>query len=295
LYVSGVAADGRPLLLRSGDAGESFEASELPATSSVRRPFIAAVGPEDDRVFVRLDGLPGTLLASDDGGQNFARVLELRVPVQGFALSPDGSSVLVTNTFDGSYRADLDTLEFERVACRGPSCLLWTSQGLFGCGTNLPDGFIVGASSDRGVSFERVLELSCVRGPLACDANSSIGSTCQNEWPAIRSQLGAETCSPPARPTPVDCGLAPSAEGGAAGEGSHGAAGGSGPAAGAAAGDGGSSTRGPPAASERSGCSCEVSGGQRSGRGFRAALVLTLTALVGRRNWLRPRPTTAAA
>lgn len=265
LYVSGVTADGRPLLLRSFDAGQTFAASELPATSSVRRPFIAAVGPDDDRVFVRLDGLPGTLLESSDGGVSFRQVLELRVPVQGFALSPDGSSVLVTNSFDGSYRADLDTLEFERIACRGPSCLSWTAQGLFGCGTNSTDGFVLGASSDDGASFERVVDLSCVRGPLACDPDSSIGATCESAWPAIQLQIGAERCAPPPAPTPLDCEKETAGDGGAAGESAVEAGGTSGEGTVSDAGTAGSAVESPlfPRAAP-GGCSCELPGGQRS-------------------------------
>ena len=276
LYVSGVGTDG-PLLLRSDDRGETFEATELPKTDTARRPFIALVGPDDDTVFVRLDGLPGYLLASRDAGATFEQVLELRVPIQGFSLSPDRQSVLATNSFDGSYRADLETLEFERISCRGPSCLLWTSQGLFGCGSNLTDGYVLGSSGDHGATFERVVDLSCVRGPLACDEDSSTGSTCESVWPAVQMQLGAETCSPPATPAPLSCGLeTPGGDGGAAGDGAEGGAGGepapsssggSGDLGGAPAEPGGGSNAGyagsfvsrPPAAEpEASGCGCQL-------------------------------------
>lgn len=281
LYVSGVDADGRTLLLRSSDAGDSFERTELPATESVRRPFIAAVGPDDDHVFVRLDGLPGTLLVSRDGGRTFESVLELRIPIQGFALSPDGTSVLATNSYDGSFRADLATLAFEKVACRGPSCLLWTDGGLFGCGTNLPDGFILGASNDRGDTFERVLDLSCVRGPLACDPESSTGATCEAAWPMIRTQIGAETCSPPPAPTPLACGL--DGEGGAAGaSGNSGGAPGEGGTAGAGAAAGGSDAAGRPPVSPLapggdSGCGCELPRESRS----KSATATAFLALLG--------------
>lgn len=288
LYVSGVDADGRVLLLRSSNAGESFEAAELPTTDSVRRPYLAAVGPDDDRVFVRLDGLPGTLLVSRDGGKSFEQVLELRIPIQGFALSPDGNSVLATNSYDGSFRADLETLAFEKVACRGPSCLLWTDHGLFGCGTNLPDGFILGASNDRGTTFERVLDLSCVRGPLACDPDSSAGATCEAAWPMIRTQLGAETCAPPAAPTPLHCGL--DAEGGAAGASSGGGTSGTGGAAGA--GEAGHLLMaGPAARTADSGCGCALPRESRSGRGWAAVFALLGISLVTRATGRRPRPT----
>ena len=147
-------------------------------------------------MYVRTTGIPGRLLVTRDGGGSFEEVLSLTVPVQGFALSPDGKTVLATNAYDGSYRADTESLSFEKLACRGPSCLLWNDAGLFGCGDDQSDGFIVGRSRDDGATFERVVDLSCVRGPLACDASTIVGSECPTYWPTIRTQLGADECAP---------------------------------------------------------------------------------------------------
>jgi photosystem II stability/assembly factor-like uncharacterized protein len=241
LYVSGVvgAADagGQGVLLRSDDRGRSWLSFPVPATNSAKKPYIAAVDPRAARtVYVRTTGLPGRLLVTRDGGETFDEVLRLEVPIQGFALAPDGETVLATNVYDGSYRAATDSLVFEKIACRGPSCLLWNELGLFGCGDDLGDGFIVGRSDDAGASFTHLLNLSCVRGPLDCEASTIVGGECPTYWPGVRTQLGAETCTPLSVPPYTGCfaeggagGSAGTVEGGA-GEGGAPAQGGSGAA-----------------------------------------------------------------
>jgi hypothetical protein len=194
------------VLLRSGDRGRSWTSYPVPDTNSGKKPYIAAVDRRDaDTVYVRTTGLPGRLFVTRDGGEHFDEILRLEVPIQGFALSPDGQTVLATNVYDGSFRADTDSFAFEKIACRGPSCLLWNELGLFGCGDDLGDGFIVGRSEDAGETFTHVLNLSCVRGPLACEASSAVGGECPAFWPDIRTQLGAESCVPASVPPYTGC------------------------------------------------------------------------------------------
>jgi photosystem II stability/assembly factor-like uncharacterized protein len=219
VYVSGFAGiesgDTEGQLLRSDDRGRSFQRYPVPETTSAKQPYIATVDPRDHlTVYVRTDGLPGRLFVTRDGGETITEVLRLQVPIQGFALSPDGATVLATNVYDGSFRADTEAFAFEKIACRGPSCLSWTDAGLFGCGDDLGDGFIVGSSSDQGATFERVVDLSCIRGPLACDADTVVGAECPLLWPGIQNQLGADECAPPEVPTNRDC----FEQGGAAGD-----------------------------------------------------------------------------
>jgi hypothetical protein len=261
LYVSGVvgSADrgGYGVVLRSVDRGGSWASFPVPETNSGKKPYIAALDPRDARtVYVRTTGLPGRLFVTRDGGETFQEILRLEVPVQGFALSPDGETVLATNVYDGSFRADTRSFAFEKVACRGPSCLLWNELGLFGCGDDLGDGFIVGRSEDRGRTFENVLDLSCVRGPLACDASTIVGGECPAFWPDIRAQLGAETCAPRVVPPYTECFV----EGGAgANSGGSAAQGGGGPLEGEA-GAGGAPPELPPQATspEPRGCGCAI-------------------------------------
>lgn len=197
IYLSGLLGT-QGSLLRSSDGGISYATFAIPNTTTAHRPYIAAVDPNDaDVVYVRLDGEPSELEVTRDGGKTFTAPLTTEVPALGLALSPDGQTVIASNSFDGTFRADAATLAFEKVACQGPSCLSFTDSGLFGCGDQRVDGFVVGESADRGRSFQRVVDLTCIRGPAACGSDTSVGQFCPEAWPPIQAQLGATECSPP--------------------------------------------------------------------------------------------------
>jgi hypothetical protein len=197
VYLSGMLGT-QGALLRSNDGGLSFTSFPVPNTTTAHRPYIAALAPNDaDVVYVRLDGEPSDLEVTRDGGETFTSPLTTEVPPLGLALSPDGRTVIASNSFDGTFRADTSTLAFEKVACQGPSCLSFTGSGLFGCGEQRVDGFIVGRSEDAGRSFQRVVDLTCIRGPAACGPDTSVGRLCPDEWPPVQAQIGATECSPP--------------------------------------------------------------------------------------------------
>lgn len=198
IYASGLSG-ATGALLRSSDGGESFTRFPLPSTMAGRRPFIAAVDPRSpDTVYVRFDVQGSSpLVVTRDGGKSFVTALTTTVSLSGFALSPDGKTVIASNAYDGTFRADADRLEFEKVACSGPTCLSFSDAGLFGCGDQSLNGFVVGRSDDLGATFERVVDLTCVLGPAACDSGTSVGSLCPAAWPDVQNQLGASECSPP--------------------------------------------------------------------------------------------------
>jgi MYXO-CTERM domain-containing protein len=202
IYLSGL--DGtQGVLLRSKDRGKTFETFPVPNTTTGRRPYIAAVSPEDEAtVYVRLVGVRGELQVTRDGGKSFTTVLETTIAVKGFALSPDGSTVLASNDFDGTFRAKTSDHAFERIACGGHACLSWSDSGLFGCGDDMVDGYIVGRSDDLGASFGRVLDMPCVRGPLACDPSTSIGAACPLAWTTVSEQIRTSECGSREVPAP---------------------------------------------------------------------------------------------
>ncbi len=198
LYVSGVTQDAAVtgILARSEDGGQSWARNAVPGVSKVSAPYIAAIAPDDaNTVFVRLSGTPGHLLVTHDGGQHFETVLDFSGPFDGFALSPDGKLALAAGRVDGVFRARTSDLAFEQISCARLRCLSWTSSGLFACADEFQAGFLVGESTDSGLSFEPRLHLSCVRGPLSCDSASSVGSACTAAWPAISEQLGTDCAS----------------------------------------------------------------------------------------------------
>lgn len=292
VYAAGLLGEGGGFL-RSEDRGQSFVAFTVPEATTARRPYIAAIDPTDERtVYVRLEGLPGLLFVTRNGGESFTEILSLDIPVLGFALSADGETIVASNPYDGTYTARRDDYAFERVACDGLMCLLFDRGTLLGCGDNFVDGFIVGRSSDLGATFQRVADFGCLEGPVACGAASGAGMLCPAVWPAIQKQLGGSGCAP-VEVTP-DRSCLPVAgaggEGGAGGE--DGVAGGGQGGRGATAGAGSEGEAGrteaagrppsaPSGASETSGCACRV--GPAAPRGRAVGLLVALLALFGAR------------
>lgn len=271
LYLSGVEGDDG-VLFRSDDRGRSFERFAIPGASGAKVPYIAAIDPNDARtVYVRTYGVPGALLQTRDGGRTFSeRPFEMRTPVQGFALSGDGSVLVSSNPFDGTFRADRDKFEFERVRCGGASCLGFADRELLGCGSESLDGFLIGVSRDQGETFSRLLAQSCIPAPVGCPETSGVARACANTWPDLQARLGAERCEPVDVEPNVAC-FGSGGEGGAesAPEG---------PAeTGGAAGAPVTTTN---AGSSESGCSCRATSARRSAGAAWcvAALVLALGA-----------------
>jgi hypothetical protein len=263
IYASGLSGT-TGMLLRSTDGGKSFERFSVPDTAPARRPYIAAVDPRDaDTVYVRLNAQGDSpLQVTHDGGKSFETALTTMVPALGFAISPDGKTVLASNAYDGTFRADADTLEFEKVACGGPICLSYSNAGLFGCGDQSVHGFVVGRSDDLGVSFTRAIDLTCVRGPAACDSGTSVGSLCPAAWPDVQAQIGATECSPPEVEPYTGCfGSAGAGDAGSTGApATGGGAGTGGLAAGGGAGDDGAASGGTGASGGTSNAGTDSSG-----------------------------------
>lgn len=104
LYVSGIDPRGRGVVTRL-DAGTDAQTFLIPLTSAAAAPYIAAVHPTDpDKLFVRTDELvllDNTLTANDrlwysnDGGHSWVMAFERHGKLLGFALSPDGDTVLL--------------------------------------------------------------------------------------------------------------------------------------------------------------------------------------------------------
>ena len=195
LYVSGVAQTGtvKGVLARSADGGKTWTRSDVPGANKLSAPYIAAIAADDaDTLYLRLSGSPGKLLVTHDAGGHWSAVLDFSGPLDGFALSPDGRYALASGRLDGVWRASTSDLAFARVSCSKLRCLSWTSAGLFACADEFQAGFLVGESMDSGVSFEPRLHLSCIRGPLACNSDSSVARSCDAGWPALSEVLGSD-------------------------------------------------------------------------------------------------------
>jgi MYXO-CTERM domain-containing protein len=279
-------AENTPALLVSDDGGTTWsEPRPIQGTTFDDQPFIAAVDPDDaDTVFVRtydwkpndetgLDEANDALFVSNDAGVGFREVLRKVAKLFGFALSPDGSTVLAgygdprqatrdVSPYDvGIYRASAADLQFSQVLNAPVSCLKWYESGLYACF----DG-VVGVSADGSIpsvqdGFTPILRNSEVLGPLACNS-----ATCLPQWqegrediPAGCDLLGAE-CDVDTSTHVLECSAPTGGTGGAAGSG--GAAG-----AGAAAGSatGGSATAGAGMAAGMGGAAAATGGASAGG------------------------------
>jgi photosystem II stability/assembly factor-like uncharacterized protein len=206
IYVTGAplnpgsAGDGA-VLLRSLDAGETWESVPIPGASRTSPAFIAAVHPTNpDIVYVRVQTTTSNgaaesfLLYTDDAGESFREVFRGSADMLGFSLGADGNEVLVGlgDSYDfiggrtadpaalGIYRAAVPEFSFERLFSGHVGCLTRSNAGLFVCGNDDGrSGFILGSSDDGGRTVSSLLGLGSVRGPLAC---GTTGAACEFVW-----------------------------------------------------------------------------------------------------------------
>jgi len=214
VYASGTrAVNGvrSALLFASSDDGEHWSEYSLPFDPKLEQGvYIAAVDPADeDTVYLRTSSATvGRLLVSHDGGQHVS--VAYSGSLLSFALSPDGRQLYFGGE-DGLHRGLASDLKFERSASLRVLCLAATADTVYAC-SDEHSGFTVGASHDGGSTFEPLLHLMTVRGPLSCSA-----AKCESDWPLVRAQLGIPL------PDGADAGTAADgAEGGAAGAGPEG-------------------------------------------------------------------------
>jgi hypothetical protein len=238
LYVSATGRNVPKVFVRSADRGASWTTSEL-SLATDEYPYIASVNPTNaDAIYVRTDAwVPTTdgvyaandaLFYSDDGGESFRELLRRPGKLFGFALSPDGTEVLVgygdpvqpSRVVDASvlgiYRARVTDFAFEKIYDGSISCLAWTENGLYACTSQDERGFALGIapSAEFGLATENpftpLLDLGNVRAPLDCPACTS-GANCLALWSENCAVFGTCDAGPPV--TGADC---PS--GGAGGE-----------------------------------------------------------------------------
>lgn len=231
VYLSGLNDAKQGVVARSDDAGETWQGFPLAGLEASEMPYLAEIDArEPDRVFVRTDVLKDfegqlqpddALFYSADAGENFTRVVSRRAKLLGFAISPDGETILlgygdpvlfaytVEAEQSGLYRLrTADLLEdpataaskLTKIFAGSVTCLRWTEQGLYACLAQAEQGFELGRASDAEFSladaqpFAPLLDLRALT-PLSCDAESS-AATCLDDpnlgWPAVCSKLGAD-------------------------------------------------------------------------------------------------------
>jgi hypothetical protein len=286
VYVSAQVSTKGSLLV-SSDGGATWQSFTVPATNAEQLPYIGAIDPADaDRVYIRTDGAPGRLFVFDLAAVTFTEIFLGAGLLRGFAISPDGQTVLVGGGSDGIQRAPASTLAFEKISSVATRCLTWTSDGVYTCATEFSDGFTVGISKDEGATFEPLMHLPCVRGPLACGSDTTVGADCPSEWPAVAVQIGQDEC-------PGGISNGGGAGVGTGGGGAGGGGTGTGGTAGATSGSGGTTggTDGSGGSGPAVGCACALSrGGSRDTSGLAAVSGIAALAVLFRRGRRRATP-----
>jgi hypothetical protein len=323
------------LFLTSMDRGTTWTVGTIPNTNIDSSPWIAAIHPEDgNKVFVRTDSwkknassqdLAGdALLYSEDGGKTWTELLRAggsdpEVPgakLLGFAISPDGSTVLAgygdvvdpvrvvdpDGKWKGVYKSSSDgRYSFGAGAPAAPeplvkvpsTCLAWTKEGIYGCFAPQGQSHYLAFTTDPSfapASLTTLMKANEVMGAPRC-CNGRAVNACN--WSTDCQVLGA--CDAGAPPSGETCdaggsgGAAPMDAGRDVGPG--GAAGSGGAATGGAAGapTGGAGTGGTAGTSAGQGgspsngsaCGCRLA---RPDTAFgRALAALLLTGVVARR------------
>lgn len=193
LYASAVRGEGKEraaVFLVSYNDGMSWVERPLELAEGETAAFIANVDPKKaDRVYVRTAGeAKSRLLVTDDAGKAWRKVFDSPSPILGFALSPDGGKVFV-GAKEGVQIAPTDTFAFAKGSATETQCLGTKGEELWSCSTER-SGFFVGRSKTGGRSFNAMVHLDEIKGPLECKAESSVGKQCVADWAKQRRELG---------------------------------------------------------------------------------------------------------
>ena len=178
-------------LFRSDDDGQHWREYPVPFEPKLEQGvYIAAVDPKDaDTVYLRTNSASvSRLLVSHDGGERIDVIYA--GSLLSFALSPDGKQLYFGGE-DGLSSGLASNSKFEQRSTLRVLCLAATANTVYAC-SDEHSGFTVGASSDGGFTFQPLLHLKTVRGPLACSA-----AQCEGDWPMVRAQLGIPLPSEP--------------------------------------------------------------------------------------------------
>jgi hypothetical protein len=233
IYASGLVrtpSGQQGVLLKSLDHGATWAPLPIPNTDDSNVPYIAAIHPQDaNKIFVRTDSFiqpvdspeasaNDALLYSSDGGATWKEVLRQNAKLLGFALSPDGSTVLagygdpvesgyyVDPTVTGVYQASLGDLSFSQRVTGSVTCLTWTSTGAYACtavsegGTIKELAFFANGNLGAGAP-SYTMKLADVVGPPPCCRAAA--AAC--DWSTLCVTYQFFACSDASSPPAVLC------------------------------------------------------------------------------------------
>jgi hypothetical protein len=326
------------VFLDSANNGMTWTMTPIPKTNIDAPPYIAAVHPTDPKkIFVRTDEWPSdgaganyandALLYSKDGGRTWSELVrpngtEGGAKLFGFALSPDGNTVLagfgdpvdgggrnVDRTVMGIYKSTGADYAFDPMPkplfLESVTCITWTAKGIYVCGS--PDGAAsyIGLTNDLSTvspaTIPRIMRISDLKGEPTCCNGRSVNAC---DWASECTRFDA--CPDGGVSTMPDAGMCvmPDAGGQGGAAGSAGAGGSGGGASGAAgragagtdggatggaggAGTGGATTDG--SGGSRESCSCRLAPSSNARSAAGAGLLFGLAVATGYRRSRRRR------
>jgi hypothetical protein len=283
------------VFLTSSNQGATWTSYPIPNTYEWAAPYIAGVHPTDpNKIFVRTDGWKNrdvvqtaddALLYSADGGKTWSEILHAGGPANdsggaklfGFALSPDGSTVLAgygdpvdssrsvegswfgvyKSSSDGKYSFGADPANpTALLPAEAISCITWTKNGIYVCMAPQGEPSFVGFAKDptftARAQMTTLMRADLVRGvPPGCSGRAT--STCS--WDVDCVTIGA-----------CDAGVSTGGAGGGPGAATSTTTGGTGPT-GAGGGSANASSESPKS------CACRSPGGRAAGSGAAAWLL----------------------
>ena len=190
MYATTIAISGSTAtLLRSTDYGATWTSTIIP-TPSGTEALILAVDPADENtIYLRVVGaLTDSVVVSSDGGQTFTTILSINGQFSAFLRAADGS--LYAGTLEGVlYTRAAGGTEFTSHAAPHFRCLGQPAgtDRIYTCGDMGIDGFDVGYSDDKGVTFTAMMSFTSIQGPLTCQP---VATNCTAHWAGIEGVLG---------------------------------------------------------------------------------------------------------
>jgi MYXO-CTERM domain-containing protein len=186
--------DRHPVLLRSGDGGQTWEARDMEAALGPNEFRILTVDPEDAAILYLRVLIPGSVervAVTRDAGATVAFPIEVtNGTLSGFARLASGTVLVAAlNYLEGGGTTGVGYRSTDGGATFGPWTLcpqphilgLAERAGvLYIAGKNYSDGWSLATSTDEGATITPISTYDQVRGIVAC-ARQTCASTCEFE------------------------------------------------------------------------------------------------------------------
>ncbi|HVY37645.1 MAG TPA: hypothetical protein VHM31_06910, partial [Polyangia bacterium] len=204
IYLAIHAADGAPLLARSGDGGAHFTVHDLSADLGPGLVRIVAVDPADpNRVLLTFLGANDQSIAlTADGGASATKRVTINGNFTAYTRLPNGTILIAAmveySTAPGLFRSRDGGGTFEMVA-RPPAIRALSQRGglVYAAADNFGDGYAIGTSSDEGTTWQGLITYADVTAIAPC-LKAACQAICDNE--VSMGVWAADVCSadPPA-------------------------------------------------------------------------------------------------